>query len=815
MSRIVSYFVIIMLLFLSVSVTAQSPNWGDADTLAHHKLGPGVQYSSIYFKGKKMKIWITEVDLNNPLNKIEQVQSNHKVPDLTRWTVQEHFTKNSSPNHQVRVAFNHDFFSYEGGICIGMNVSNGEIPYGSGWGRSLLAFPENGSTAIFHPVLDANVVLPDNSKVKIDMINGAADGLQGNCVLFNRFNALNLTAEGKYLKIKPKGKWTVNGDNIPCAVLELSTTPLQTTPQEYVLFVRNSKLNSFDKLEPGQTILIEQRMTNGKFGKPIENILNAFHGYPSIASQGKLHDGEYNDFENGREYEISSRQMAGISKDGSKLIIITTEMSGSSAGVNCIELANYMLEMGAWDVVNFDSGGSVAIVVDAEMLNEPARGSIRPVMDALLVVSLAPESNEVHSYAFKIPSIRPIAASLTPLTLLEFNEFDEVLNKDVKGFKFSCEPENLGFVDENQIFHAGIVAGSGKIIAEKNGIFAEIKVDILPINNYSINPDKILIDDVRQYPIVVQSQENNNVYFINPAVVNWNVENKAVVRVENGILSGLEEGESKVIGEINGNSKSLNVKVEIAKDKQLAEAFDDISSFEVKSGVIKNVQFSKNELPASWEYGSVLSFDLSAGRAPYLDMIKEMKFYGLPDSLSWLFNNQGGVVKEMIFYLKDAQGADLTYKIEQLGTDLQRLTIPFSNAGKPWGVERFPIKLSKLKIYFNAIETKRYSLPFGGLYAHYPQRNDTKLESISRKRFDFTTTLSNNVLVINLESVKQGNVLISLYSIDGRLQKIIANTCIQTNVPVIKSDISSLKPGIYILKVEVDGIPYSSKILKQ
>ena len=814
MSRIVSYFVIIMLLFLSVSVTAQSPNWGDADTLAHHKLGPGVQYSSIYFKGKKMKIWITEVDLNNPLNKIEQVQSNHKVPDLTRCTVQEHFTKNSSPNHQVRVAFNHDFFSYEGGICIGMNVSNGEIPYGSGWGRSLLAFPENGSAAVFHPVLDANIVLPDNSKVKIDMFNCAADGIQGNCILFNRFNATKLTAEGKYLKIRPKGKWTVNGDNIPCEVLEMSTTPLQTSDIEYIIFVRGNKLTSLDNLSLGQTIFIEQRMTNGKFGKPLENILNAFHGYPSIAFQGKLHDGEYNDFENGREYEISSRQMAGISKDGGKLFIVTTEMSGSSAGVNCIELANYMLGMGAWDVVNFDSGGSVAIVVDSDMLNEPARGSVRPVMDALLVVSLAPESREVQSYAFKIPSIRPMAASITPLSLIEFNKYDEVLNNDAKGFKFTCEPENLGFVDKNQIFHAGIVAGSGRIIAEKNGKNAEIKVDILPINNYSINPDKILIDDVRQYPIRVQSQVNNEVFSINPAIVKWDVENQGVVKIENGILVGLEEGESKVIGGINGNSKNLNVKVEIAKDKHIAEAFDDISSFEVKSSVIKNVLFSKNEIPESWEHGSVLSFDLSAGRAPYLDMIKEMKFYGLPDSLSWQFNNQGGIVKEIFFYLQDAQGVDLIYKIEQLGNDLQSLTIPFSNAGKPWEVERFPIKLSKLKIYFNAGETKRYSLPFGGLYAHYPRKKDTKFENISKKKFDFTTTLSNNVLVINLESVKQGNASLALYSIDGRLQKIIANTNLQTNEPIIKSDISSLQSGVYILKVEVDGIPYNSKILK-
>ena len=39
-------------------------------------------------------------------------------------------------------------------------------------------------------------------------------------------------------------------------------------------------------------------------------------------------------------------------------------MSGASVGVDCIELAAWMVEKGASDVVNFDSGGSAAIVID-------------------------------------------------------------------------------------------------------------------------------------------------------------------------------------------------------------------------------------------------------------------------------------------------------------------------------------------------------------------------------------------------------------------------------------------------------------------
>ena len=96
----------------------------------------------------------------------------------------------------------------------------------------------------------------------------------------------------------------------------------------------------------GEEITISQKLVAGKFGTPPDNILQAFHGYPSIAYEGKLHDGEYNDFENGREYETSCRTMAGMSQDGKTVYFVATELSENSAGINCIDIANWMLAHG-------------------------------------------------------------------------------------------------------------------------------------------------------------------------------------------------------------------------------------------------------------------------------------------------------------------------------------------------------------------------------------------------------------------------------------------------------------------------------------
>ena len=39
---------------------------------------------------------------------------------------------------------------------------------------------------------------------------------------------------------------------------------------------------------------------------------------------------------------------------------------------------------------------------------------------------------------------------------MAFNEYDEVLDKDLKGCSFSCEPAALGTVDAEGYFHSGV-----------------------------------------------------------------------------------------------------------------------------------------------------------------------------------------------------------------------------------------------------------------------------------------------------------------------------------------------------------------------
>ncbi|MEF9924840.1 MAG: hypothetical protein RR854_09755, partial [Muribaculaceae bacterium] len=163
--------------FANFAKAATEPNWGPADTVACHMVGPGIKYTKIIYPKMPLILWYTVIDLTNPNNKIEQVQSRHAVPDPLRWDVMTHYKENSRPGHNVKVAWNHDFFSYEAGICIGNNISEGELTW-TLWGRSLLAITKDKKAEVFQPNnIVCKAIAPDNTEVGIDYYNSSATWL--------------------------------------------------------------------------------------------------------------------------------------------------------------------------------------------------------------------------------------------------------------------------------------------------------------------------------------------------------------------------------------------------------------------------------------------------------------------------------------------------------------------------------------------------------------------------------------------------------------------------------------------------------------
>jgi hypothetical protein len=86
------------------------------------------------------------------------------------------------------------------------------------------------------------------------------------------------------------------------------------------------------------------------------------------------------------------RSAVGVSRDGRTLWLLAVDgRSTTSVGMTLVELAERMRALGAWDALNFDGGGSTAMVVNQRLVTVPSDGTgERPVANVLLVVGPAP-----------------------------------------------------------------------------------------------------------------------------------------------------------------------------------------------------------------------------------------------------------------------------------------------------------------------------------------------------------------------------------------------------------------------------------------
>ncbi len=114
-------------------------------------------------------------------------------------------------------------------------------------------------------------------------------------------------------------------------------------------------------------------------------------GWPRIVRSGR-NVAEWADVVEGTIPRFSAarhpRTAVGISRDSKTLYLVTVDgRRESDSGMSLVEMGNAMLQIGAYDAMNFDGGGSTTMVIAGKVINRPSDPTgERPVGSALLVV---------------------------------------------------------------------------------------------------------------------------------------------------------------------------------------------------------------------------------------------------------------------------------------------------------------------------------------------------------------------------------------------------------------------------------------------
>jgi hypothetical protein len=119
-------------------------------------------------------------------------------------------------------------------------------------------------------------------------------------------------------------------------------------------------------------------------------ITDAVSGRPLIVDRARVSD-ELQNFP--RTYSREPRTAVGVSQDGRTVYLVTVDgRRSTSHGGTLREMAELLIELGAWRGINLDGGGSTTMYVAAEggVVNRPSRGWEREVVNHIGVIAPAP-----------------------------------------------------------------------------------------------------------------------------------------------------------------------------------------------------------------------------------------------------------------------------------------------------------------------------------------------------------------------------------------------------------------------------------------
>lgn len=392
-------FALTSLLILGCAPAARLPY----PVLAGGELAPGIAYEKYTDPRGPWAINVVRVDLRRPNIEIRAARAHDQLKGRER--VSDMAKRASADGVRVVAAVNADFFNLENGENENNQVLDGEwwkglkvtdSPYDT-WDNAHSQF---GIDAAHRPVMDRFILdgkaWDHGLATPILTVNSYPSGrYEGTALYTSRYGSTTPRDTARRTVEAALSAAGRRGDTVLFVRRgEVATSAGSAIPDGgAVLAAYGSGLRSDEVkgMADGDTVKILlatlPRMPHGTTPAML------IGGWPRILRDGVIVAGESATDEGTLSRNAEARHprtAIGFSRDSSTLILFTVDgRSENSGGMTLIELARVMRELGAWDALNFDGGGSTTMVVDGRVVNQPSdKEGERAVGNAVLVLIL-------------------------------------------------------------------------------------------------------------------------------------------------------------------------------------------------------------------------------------------------------------------------------------------------------------------------------------------------------------------------------------------------------------------------------------------
>jgi exopolysaccharide biosynthesis protein len=227
--------------------------------------------------------------------------------------------------------------------------------------RTTFGILPDGKMIFDSPEYEGYIELPDKSRLPIEGLNRSRG--QSDLVLYNSYFAFwTLTQSGGQEYIVKDGK-----------IVEIRSHNTVIPEGGAVLSASGRPAFMMAHLKPGDSLNIVQTL-----GSTWDTVVQAVSAGPRLIKNGEIFVttiGEEfgSDVAGGR----APRTAIGVTREGKVLLLVVDGRRRTSVGFTLLQLAQFMLEMGAVEAMNLDGGGSSQMMIGNRIVNLPSDGRER------------------------------------------------------------------------------------------------------------------------------------------------------------------------------------------------------------------------------------------------------------------------------------------------------------------------------------------------------------------------------------------------------------------------------------------------------
>lgn len=780
------------------------------DTLANFKVGPGSRYTSLRLRSNnRLDVYFLKIDATNPYVTFRAALGRDSI-----YTGEQPSALAKRKSKEGAVYFagtNGDFYATTGyvGYPVGGCVVDYELAKPPTTARKIIAF-ENDKIPVIGVMTYTGTVKKGSETWTLHTANHIRETNQ--LVLFNQHNGkvtrTNAFGTEVLVELVQGQFWAINGPvRVKVTKIEQGKGNMTIPKGMAVLSGHGTSAALLNTLAVHDELEINLALNyNGQF-KNWSQLVGGDNRNAMLVD-GMVETAQVWN-------ELHPRTAVGYSQDQKTIIFCVVDGRGLSAGVTTKQLAELMKSAGAWTAFNMDGGGSSSMYVkEFGQMNVPSDGVERSVSNSLFAVSSAPTDPVVSSIECYETTIRLPRFGVFKPRFLGYNQYGVLINKDLQGVTLSCDPSTGHINEKGEFVFSG--TSNGKLTATYNSISTTVNMVVVQEAEIFIRLDSILIDNHRNYPIEVQSQIGLNTMTVLPSALNWTVRNPDVCSVENGILTGLQNGTTMLVGNLGSFKDSIHVKVEIPATGRLAyETFADTTRWELTSSLASwNTHFAPSDRPTNWHHGTSIKYTFQTARSPFFRLTRSLPLYGLPDTIQLILNTGGANFSSVIMGMKAANASSATpITFTNVGSTADsKLSVPLSSfTASVNDLANFPVNFEYLTFYLNssthsAGQTYTIGLKEIALrYAHVTTIVDF-VSTISQFRVYPNPTKGT---FLKIEGPLTPFTQISISTING---KSIGRY--ETNGTFAEVSVQALPPGVYLLQIQQQGISETHRFIR-